>query len=83
LVLLAIDHQAERLPQLLQADRSIRRGSLFSDLPSEEVRHRVRVTLDFTPAQLQVIDDVIKQHGTTRQQLIDVAVAAEYASSRS
>ena len=81
LALLAIDHQAAHLAHLLQESRSPRRGSLFKDLPAE-VERRVRVTLDFTPAQVEVIDELAKQHGTTRQQLIDVAVAAEYGTAQ-
>ena len=81
LALLAIDHQAAHLPRLLQQSRSLRSGSLFKDLPGE-VERRVRVTLDFTPAQVEVIDDLARQHGTNRQQLIDVAVAAEYGTAK-
>ena len=77
LVLLAIDHHARDLGRLVGASRTSRSGSLFEDLP-REVERRVRVSLDFTAAQLRVIDDLVKQHGTTRQELIDVSVAAEY-----
>ncbi|GAB3222300.1 hypothetical protein GCM10027586_12490 [Kineococcus gypseus] len=80
LALLAIDRQAEHLVRLLRASRPTRSGSLFKELPAE-VEPRVRVTLDFTPAQVEVIDELARRHGTTRQQLIDVSVAAEYGAS--
>lgn len=84
LVLIAIDHQAHRLPELLQASRpAVVPGSLFSSLPqASPPSDRVQISLELSDEHESVIKDLVKAHDTTIRELIDVAVAAEYGTGQ-
>lgn len=84
LVLIAIDHQAHRLPELLQASRpAVVPGSLFASLPqASPPSDRVQISLELSDEHESVIKDLVKAHDTTIRELIDVAVAAEYGTGQ-